>query len=483
MDNIAYFTWGEFIYNEAFNLLSCISMALCIIIIALVKNCFLGGRLNISKKAIYRTFSIIPMYLIYFLILFFYTINKNDWDFNKTIEVDLEGDIWKDLIKVLVFIVCVFICFELYEKHCFLHAVGYYISIILFEFYFEGLILYSMVYSSDDKFGVLGSFVYPEPGDHNLYVYKLCYFIILIALFLVLYYGYYRKHKYIYISWGYRIAFFVWVLIIGILPLFPMAKDTEIEMYRLLGYGVAFIIPVLVIGVPIFMVSIVSKRIAVEKVELQEEYINYELEYINQYKKSQNETRAFRHDISNNLSLLSMLMENGKSDEAKAHLSNLLGEINSLSPKYSTGDEMLDCIVSMKASKMEENGIEFDIDGVVDGGLKMTPSETCSLFANALDNAIEACRKMPKKDHKKIRMIIRRTDSFFNIRIENTFDSGSIKINESLIENGERFTTKKNKNLHGYGIRNMKQIVSKYAGMIKDEIEDGLFKLSIMIPR
>ena len=117
MDNIAYFTWGEFIYNEAFNLLNCISMALCIIIIALVKKCFLGGRLNISKKAIYRTFSIIPMYLIYFLILFFYTINKNDWDFNKTIEVDLEGDIWKDLIKILVFIVCVFICFELYEKH------------------------------------------------------------------------------------------------------------------------------------------------------------------------------------------------------------------------------------------------------------------------------------------------------------------------------------------------------------------------------
>ena len=80
-------------------------------------------------------------------------------------------------------------------------------------------------------------------------------------------------------------------------------------------------------------------------------------------------------------------------DKAKEYLNTLLGDVRAMSPKYNTGDEMLDCIVGMKSAKMEEQGIDFTLEGVIDGGLGMKPMDICSIFANAFDNAIEACEK------------------------------------------------------------------------------------------
>jgi hypothetical protein len=56
--------------------------------------------------------------------------------------------------------------------------------------------------------------------------------------------------------------------------------------------------------------------------------------------------------------MLSAMLADKNYDEAGKHLETLLGEVKGMSPKYVTGDEMLDCIVGMKASKMEEDDIK-----------------------------------------------------------------------------------------------------------------------------
>ena len=483
METVKYFTWGQVLYNEMFNLISCFSMAFNIINVALIKNCFLGGRLKFSKKVIYRAMTIVPLCFAYFLVGAVTHLISNGWDFSAPIENDTSLPVFNIVVKILIFAVVFFTSFELYDKHRFLHSLGYYLAIVLIEFYFQSLIMYSMVYFSDDKAGIIQSLSLLEIGDATAYKFVIKYFVIIFFIFLIMYYAFYRRNIVIYISWGYRIFFLLWALIIGIFPMFPIVQETTEDMYRMIGYGLGVMIPILILGVPLFIILVVSRRFAVEKTELQENYINSELEYINQYKKNQSETRAFRHDIVNNLSLLSMLMENGKNDEAKEHLNSLLGNIKALSPKYNTGDEMLDCIVTMKASIMEEKGINFSLEGVADGGLNMKPVDICSLFANALDNAIDACDKIPDDSEKKVEMVIKRTDTFFNIRIVNRYLHEKIKIDERMLEDGERFTSKENKNLHGYGIRNMKQIVLNYNGMIKVETNNDLFILSIMIPR
>jgi hypothetical protein len=47
----------------------------------------------------------------------------------------------------------------------------------------------------------------------------------------------------------------------------------------------------------------------------------------------------------------------------------------------------------------------------------------------------------------------------------------------------ERVTTKKDRSLHGFGTQNMKATISKYDGIEKVSAKDGVFTLTILIPR
>ena len=265
----------------------------------------------------------------------------------------------------------------------------------------------------------------------------------------------------------------------------PFLKGVvEADRERYMGYELGIIMLALCIVIPFFFMIIISRRYVLEKSLVQEEYISAELDYINQYKKNQTEISAFRHDIINNLSMLSALHDEKNYEGAKEYIDTLLGNVKSMSPKYITGDEMLDCIVGMKAAKMEEEGINFTLEGVIDGGLGMKAVDVCSIFANALDNAIEACEKVSKDFERWIKLSVKRTDKFFLIKLENTMnEEEKTQPLSRLFDEGERITTKKDKAHHGFGILNMRETILKHEGIEKVEIEDGVFILSIMIPR
>ena len=154
--------------------------------------------------------------------------------------------------------------------------------------------------------------------------------------------------------------------------------------------------------------------------------------------------------------------------------------MQALSPRFVTGDEMLDCIVSMKAEMMEELGIAFTLDGVADGGLGMKPMDVCAVFANALDNAIEAARAVDPSMKPSVSMQLRRTPQFFVIKITN---SAKGKIDVEKLFAMEGYTTKGDAQAHGFGLQNIHQHVEVYDGMIKAESTEDTFALSIMIPK
>ncbi len=81
-------------------------------------------------------------------------------------------------------------------------------------------------------------------------------------------------------------------------------------------------------------------------------------------------------------------------------------------------------------------------------------------------------------------MIVKRTDKFFNIKLSNsiTQDKKGISLDD-LFEGLNRKTSKKDKNLHGFGTQNMRRALEKYDGMLKSEAEEDAFTVSIMIPR
>jgi sensor histidine kinase regulating citrate/malate metabolism len=110
----------------------------------------------------------------------------------------------------------------------------------------------------------------------------------------------------------------------------------------------------------------------------------------------------------------------------------------------------------------------------------MKPMDICRVFANALDNAIEAEVNLPEELAKNILMQIKRTEQFFVIRISNT-TNGRVDVKKAV--NNPGYTSKKDREHHGFGITTIRKTVSDYEGMTKFEASDGEFAVSIMIPR
>ena len=98
-----------------------------------------------------------------------------------------------------------------------------------------------------------------------------------------------------------------------------------------------------------------------------------------------------------------------------------------------------------------------------------------TLFANLLDNAIEASLKIPP-ENRCITLAVRRQSAFLSIHISNYF-SGKL-----LEENGELITLKEDHNAHGYGSKSVRQIVEKYDGSLSYRNEDNVFTVNILIP-
>ncbi|MEE0727471.1 MAG: ATP-binding protein, partial [Clostridium saudiense] len=102
--------------------------------------------------------------------------------------------------------------------------------------------------------------------------------------------------------------------------------------------------------------------------------------------------------------------------------------------------------------------------------------DICAIFANALDNAIEACMKIDNDLEKSIQVKATYINGFAIIKFTNT------KVNEIKFSDKRIQTSKDNKKIHGIGISSIKYIVGKYNGEVIVNYSENEFILKIMIP-
>ena len=107
---------------------------------------------------------------------------------------------------------------------------------------------------------------------------------------------------------------------------------------------------------------------------------------------------------------------------------------------------------------MNETEIMSDINVEFPKACNILPNDVCTILSNLLDNAIEATQKV--EESKYIKLIIRRAKYFLFIRVSNPCKK--MKEFEVLLK-----TTKDNKNLHGWGLQSVNDVVEKYNGRME----------------
>lgn len=85
----------------------------------------------------------------------------------------------------------------------------------------------------------------------------------------------------------------------------------------------------------------------------------------------------------------------------------------------------------------------------------------------------EACEKVTDKERKKISIKIEQHMQMLFLEIKNGTDKLPAKSGHTFL------TSKQDKSLHGYGLKSVERIVTRYDGDLAYEMEDGMFVVSI----
>ncbi len=199
-----------------------------------------------------------------------------------------------------------------------------------------------------------------------------------------------------------------------------------------------------------------------------------EKEYFEEINNRYSQMRMLKHDINNHLSAMSLLLKEGRTEEAQKYLQEITNDLESTIPVARTGIHALDMILWNKISLAKEKSIVIrpTIDGMLTG-LQITDYELCSLLGNLLDNAIEAVQKL-QEENRIISLRISRQLDMLCIFCENPF--------ATVQKEGNRFVTlKADHQNHGLGLRQVKHIAHKYNGTVDIQTEDHIFSVSVLL--
>ncbi len=157
-------------------------------------------------------------------------------------------------------------------------------------------------------------------------------------------------------------------------------------------------------------------------------------------------------------------------------LDQLEAELSQYQPARQTGNHVLDAVLDAKMIRCRNSKINFTC--VADGSLLsfIHVTDICTIFGNALDNAIENVALVNDPQKRTIHMTLAARKNFVYIEFRNYCEE------ELVIQKGFPVTSKRDKANHGFGVRSIAMAVKKYDGTISFKVENNTFILTALIP-
>lgn len=201
------------------------------------------------------------------------------------------------------------------------------------------------------------------------------------------------------------------------------------------------------------------------------ENIALQYNYYLNMQHSQQKIRNLYHDMKNHMICIEKIY--GEND----YIKSINKQLNEFTYIYNTNNIILDIILNDKRNICENKKIELVADINFKECNFIDITDVCSIFSNIIDNAIEACDKIENnKIEKKIRLKGTNVNRLYVLKCENT------KLNKINKKNELFMTDKKDKFLHGVGIKSIKASVEKYNGNLELNDLGNKFLVNIFIP-
>lgn len=180
------------------------------------------------------------------------------------------------------------------------------------------------------------------------------------------------------------------------------------------------------------------------------------------------------HDLKN---ILLYLEQSTDREAVRAHIKQILNEVQPYEQMTATGNETVDIILGEKLALCKQNEISCTI--TLDGKLLdfVEPVDLCVIMGNAMDNAMEACAELPDPETRALSVRCQKRGGFVVLNFRNTCPE------RVLPKDKLPATTKADAANHGIGLTSIRMTAEKYGGQMSVRAEKNEFVLTLLFPQ
>ena len=293
-----------------------------------------------------------------------------------------------------------------------------------------------------------------------------------LIIFLLIIYGirYFKNKNFALNDQKYNnlILITLYLILISVSCQFVIAYKYNVQEINLTSILLVVSIAFIIVIICYLYFSIIKIMKDNQRLEL-DNYLNtLKKEWYESIEESQIKIYRLSHDMKNQLYSIVCLLENNEIDRAKKYMYNLLNETKIAKNKMWTNNIIIDSIINKNIYLYPQ--IQFSVKANTKFSL-LSEVDTCVLFANLIDNAVEASLKA---NIKNVELVIVENELNYFISLKNTISTKSVNIFK---------TTKKDSKQHGFGIKNIISIVKKYKGEYFVNAKDGEFTFNLIFSK
>ena len=190
--------------------------------------------------------------------------------------------------------------------------------------------------------------------------------------------------------------------------------------------------------------------------------------------RNEEKIRVCRHDMRFTVQVTASMLERGDVAGALKYLGESDARLIDTSLVHYCDNAVLDALIAYYAEMAREQGVSITAHMDLGDELPADEMELSTVFANALENAIRACGKLPAGADRHIKLTAVSTPHFC-VEIANTY-TGDVAFDEE----GFPMTQEPG---HGLGTRSIAAFMKKYDAVYNYNLSEGMFRFQFFLNR
>ncbi|MCL2030155.1 MAG: GHKL domain-containing protein [Oscillospiraceae bacterium] len=182
------------------------------------------------------------------------------------------------------------------------------------------------------------------------------------------------------------------------------------------------------------------------------------------------EVGGLKHEMRNHLAALQTYLRDGRYGEAEGYLEKYAGQAAAVTEGVHHEHYIINALAGELLHRAEEAGIRTELH-LKASPVRVTGPDLYSLLSNILNNALEACARLPEGEERFIRLSVIRREPYFTVICTNSWN-GRLRSENGVIRSA------KEEQGHGYGLWTIKRIAEAYNGLTGTEYNRHTFTLT-----